>query len=72
MLLISKYAWFGALLALGVLAGAILMHFAFLGIEVNNDNGLLFRTASITFALSAIVLYIYRADIPVIGKKLGA
>lgn len=71
LLLIPKTVWAGATLTLGVIGGAILMHLTQLGIEVKNDGGLLFITAVITFILSAIILYMYRKDIPVIGQKLG-
>jgi len=70
LILIPRTVWMGALLSMGVLSGAIFMHFTKLGIEVNNDGGLLFITALVTFILSAVVLFIYRKDIPVIGKKL--
>lgn len=70
LLLIPKTVWVGALLTLGLIGGAILMHVTQLGIVVNNDNGLLFITAIITFILAAILIYIYRKDIPLIGTKI--
>ena len=69
LLLFKKTAWAGAILTLGVISGAIIMHLTKLGIEVKGDGGVLFYTAITTLILSAIVLYIYRKDIPVIGKK---
>lgn len=71
LLLIPKTIWAGVLLTLGLIGGAILMHLTLLGIEVNNDGGILFITAVITFILSVIVLYLYRKEIPIIGKKLN-
>jgi len=71
LLLIPKTVWAGALLTLGLIGGAILMHLTQLGIEVNNDRGTLFITAVVTFILSTIVLYLYRKEIPVISKKLN-
>jgi len=71
LLLIPKTVWAGAILTLGLIGGAIIMHLTQLGIEVKNDGGILFITALITFLLSMIVLYIYRGDIPVIGRKLS-
>jgi len=71
LLLIRKTAWVGALLTIGVLSGAIMMHLTILGIEINNDGGILFITACVTFVLSAIVLYLYRKDIPFVGRKLN-
>lgn len=69
MLLIPKTVWAGALLTLGVIGGAIFMHLTQLGIEINNDGGLLFITALITFMLSTVILYQFRKDIPI--KRLN-
>ena len=68
LLLIPRTAWLGAIITLGVLGGAILMHLTQLGIEINNDGGTLFITAIITFIISGIILLIYRKDIPYINK----
>jgi uncharacterized membrane protein YphA (DoxX/SURF4 family) len=68
MLLIPKTVWIGALLTLGIIAGAIVMHLTKLGLEINNDGGILFITAVVTFTLSSVILYKYRGDIPIIGK----
>jgi hypothetical protein len=57
----------GAVMALGVMAGAILSHLTVLGIEVKGDGGLLFGLALIVFVSSAIVLTIRRAQLPVVG-----
>ena len=70
LLLIPRTVWAGALLALGLIGGALIMHLTKLGIVVNNDKGVLFITAIVTFILSAIILYLYRKDIPIIGEKL--
>ncbi|MEY8848719.1 DoxX family membrane protein [Psychroserpens sp. XS_ASV72] len=70
LLLFRKTAWAGALLTLGILGGAIMMHLTTLGIEVNNDKGVLFTTALVTFVLSGIIAYLYRKDIPLLGKRL--
>ncbi len=69
LLLFTRTAWIGAVLTLGIIGGAILMHLTQLGIEVNGDGGVLFTTAVVTFVLSGIILFIYRKDIPIIGKK---
>lgn len=70
LLLIPRTVWAGALLTLGLIGGALIMHLTKLGIVVNNDEGVLFITAIVTFILSAIILYLYRKDIPIIGEKL--
>lgn len=69
LLLIPKTVWAGALLTLGIIGGAIMMHLTQLGIEVKGDGGVLFATAVITFILSAITLFFYKKDIPFL--KLG-
>lgn len=68
-LLIPRTVWAGALLTLGLIGGAIIMHLTLLGIEVKSDGGVLFITAIVTFILSGIILLIYKKDIPIIGKK---
>jgi putative oxidoreductase len=70
LLLIPRTVCAGALLTLGLIGGALIMHLTKLGIVVNNDKGVLFITAIVTFILSAIILYLYRKDIPIIGEKL--
>lgn len=63
LLLIPKTVWIGAMLTLGILFGATLMHLTILGVEINNDGGILFYTAITTFILAAIILYAYKKDI---------
>ena len=70
LLLIPKTVWIGAFLSLSILGGAIMMHLTQLGVIVNNDNGILFTTAVVSFLLSGIILYTYRKDaLKVIKQK---
>ncbi len=71
LLLIPRFTWLGSLLALGVMAGAILSHLTILGIEVQGDHGLLFFLAITVFAVAAINLFLHRAEIPLIGRRLA-
>lgn len=75
LLLIPKTVWAGAILTLGLIGGAIMMHLTQLGIEVmyhgELDGGQLFITACITFLLSAIILFIFKKDIPILGKRFA-
>ena len=71
LLLFRKTAWMGATLTLGIIGGAIMMHLTQLGIEIKDDGGVLFYTALVTFLASLVVLFLYRKDIPIIGKKLN-
>ncbi|MFY0629332.1 MAG: DoxX family membrane protein [Flavobacteriaceae bacterium] len=70
LLFIPKRTWLGALLGAGTMAGAVLSHLTILGIEHNNDGGVLFISALTTLIASAILLIMNRKDIPIIGKKL--
>jgi uncharacterized membrane protein YphA (DoxX/SURF4 family) len=69
LILIPKTIWAGATLTLGLISGAIFMHLTQIGIEVNDDGGVLFITAVVTFVLSVIVLLYYKKEIPILGKK---
>jgi hypothetical protein len=62
----------GAILALGVIAGAIVSHLTVLGIEVQGDGGLLFFLALAVFVSSTAILFLRRGDIPVLGVRLAS
>jgi putative oxidoreductase len=62
----------GAILALGVIAGAIVSHLTVLGIEVQGDGGLLFFLALAVFMSSAAILLLRRSEIPVLGVWLAS
>lgn len=70
LLLVPKTTTMGAILAMGVMAGAIMSHLTRLGIVVRDDGGLLFALALIVFVASAGILLIRRGEIPVIGRYL--
>lgn len=58
----------GAVLALGVISGAILSHLAILGIEIQGDGGLLFYLAVAVFIGSFILAWSRRSSLPIVGK----
>lgn len=60
----------GAILSLGVISGAIVSHLTVLGIEVQGDGGLLFFLALAVFVSSVAILFLRRAEIPVLGMWL--
>lgn len=70
LILLPRTAWFGALMSLGVISGAIFSHLTILGIVVQDDGGLLFILASTVFVFSAIILFLHRAEIPFVGSVL--
>jgi uncharacterized membrane protein YphA (DoxX/SURF4 family) len=67
LLLVPRTVPLGAILALGVISGAIVSHLTKLGIVVKGDGGLLFALAVVVFVASAGVLLIRRGQIPVVG-----
>lgn len=70
LLLVPRTVPIGAILALGVISGAIVSHLTKLGIVVKGDGGLLFGLAVVVFVSSAVVLLIRRGQIPIIGGWL--
>lgn len=70
LLLFQCYAWIGALLATGVMSGAIISHLTVLGISVKDDGGLLFCLAMIVLVCSLTVLFLYRRQIPIVSRLL--
>lgn len=70
LLLIPRTTWLGALIGLGVIAGAIMSHLTVLGIVVQDDGGTLFILAIVVFLSCAMLLFMNRKDIPIIGPRL--
>jgi len=70
LLLTARFAWAGALLALGVISGALVSHLTVLGIVVKGDGGLLFGLAVTVFVTSAIAAFLHRRQIPVVSQSL--
>ncbi|MCK6618364.1 MAG: DoxX family protein [Cyclobacteriaceae bacterium] len=70
LLLINTTAWVGGALALGLMTGAIGMHITLLGIEVQDDGGLLFFYAVLVAVCAVVVLWINRATVSAIVKGI--
>jgi uncharacterized membrane protein YphA (DoxX/SURF4 family) len=68
LLLTPRFAWAGALLALGVISGALVSHLTVLGIVVKDDGGLLFGLAITVFVTSAVTAFLHRRQIPVVSQ----
>ena len=68
LLLTPRFAWAGALLALGVISGALVSHLTVLGIVVKDDGGLLFGLAITVFVTSAVTAMLHRRQIPVVAQ----
>jgi putative oxidoreductase len=71
LLLLPGTAAVGALLALGIITGALISHLTVLGVEVQGDGGLLFGLACAVFVGALGVLWLRRASLPWIGRGLG-
>ncbi len=69
LLLIPSTVVWGALLAIGVITGAIGSHLTKLGIEVQGDGGLLFALAVVVFLGSFATLLLYRHQLPLARKN---
>src|SRR6266508_1457799 len=70
LILIPATTWLGAGLALCVMLGAIFSHLTVLGIVVMDDGGLLFGLALAVAACSAVLLFLQRRRVPIIGAYL--
>lgn len=60
LILIPRTTAIGALMAVGIMAGAVLSHIFFLGIAVQGDGGQLFIYALLVLVSSGILLAKYR------------
>jgi hypothetical protein len=64
LLLVPRTIAWGALLALGVIAGALASHLTKLGIVVQDDGGLLFILALVVLVGSVAILVLRRGSLP--------
>jgi hypothetical protein len=72
LLLRERTALAGALVALGLMLGAIGSHLALLGIEVGGDGGLLFGLACATFAASGGIVALRRGELAPLARRVLA
>jgi uncharacterized membrane protein YphA (DoxX/SURF4 family) len=70
LILTPRTAVLGAVLAAGLMGGAIMSHLTKLGIEVQGDGGLLFGLAVTVLVLSALVIVLRRRELPIVGSLL--
>ena len=68
LLFVPSMAGIGAVLALGVISGAIFFHLTSLGIVVMDDGGALFVMALVVFVCSLTVAWLRRGQIPVLNR----
>ena len=69
LLLVPAVSWMGAIIALGLMVGAISMHLTLLGIVVQDDGGYLFFLAVVVAVCAAYVLWFDRRRLrKVVGR----
>jgi hypothetical protein len=70
LLLLPQTVVIGAIMSLGVISGAIYFHLTKLGIALPavDDHGELFALAVVVFVCSAILLIMYREELPVFNR----
>jgi hypothetical protein len=71
LLLLPSGVPYGALLAAGLMCGALFSHLTRLGIVVQDDGGLLFGLAATVLAASLITLWLRRFQLPILGSVLS-
>ena len=72
LILYPKTTFFGSVLAMGLMSGAVIAHFSKLGIVVKNDGGQLFIYALLVLVSSLILAILHRNDgIKLIKKVTG-
>jgi putative oxidoreductase len=69
LIILPSTVWLGAVIALGLMGGAIMMHLTLLGIEVKGDGGQLFLYAVIVSVCAIIAFWLSRKSIPEPIKK---
>ena len=69
LLLFFKTSLWGGILGTGIAMGAIISHLFILGIVVNNDGGMLFSLAIISFLCSAVVVFLKKQQLFLILNK---
>lgn len=71
MLVTTNLSHFGALLGLGTMLGALIAHVTILGINVNNDGGMMVGFMTLNIISCTIVMYIRRRSYPLIGDTFN-
>jgi hypothetical protein len=66
LLLIPRTVPYGAVGAVGIMAGAIIAHLTILGISVEGDGGFLFALALIVFTAGVALIVIHRRELPLL------
>jgi uncharacterized membrane protein YphA (DoxX/SURF4 family) len=70
LILMPSTIIYGAIMGVGLMAGAILSHLLVIGIESQGDGGQLFMLACIVFVASLIVILLHRSQLFALIKKM--
>ena len=70
LILVPATTFFGSLLAIALMSGAIFFHLTALGISVQNDGGQLFIYALLVLVSSMALAIIYRGDLLMVREIL--
>ena len=70
-LLFTATRAFASATTVGLMVGAVGSHLGPLGIDVQGDGGALFAMALVTLASGAAATWIYRRELPVVGKRFA-
>lgn len=64
LILIPGTVWLGAVMVIGLMAGALFFHLTQLGIIFNGDGGTLFSMAILVMLCAVVALLLHRRQIP--------
>jgi len=70
LIIIPVTRFFGALMGIGLMFGALMGHFTALGIEVKNDGGYLFALCLIVLLSCLVCLFVERKQLGAFLKRL--
>lgn len=68
LILYPRTSALGAVVSIGIISGAIFSHLFVLGIEVQGDGGTLFALAVVILVASALVAFLRRRQLPLVGN----
>ncbi|MEM9191040.1 MAG: DoxX family protein [Myxococcota bacterium] len=71
LLVLTPQAAIGALLAIGVMLGAIIAHSTVLGVDMDGHGPQLIGLLCLVILSSAMVLFARRRELPVVGRTFG-
>lgn len=70
LLLLPATVIFGAIMGIGLMAGAIFSHLLVIGIDSNGDGGILFMLAFVVLISCVSVLFIHKTEVMNLKKQI--